>query len=135
MYRIQGGRVIEENIKVYVRIDNNNVVIQVDSSIFLFEVEGWIKVDEGQVDKYSHAQGNYLDKPLMDIQGKYNYQLVDDKVIELTKEEKERLFPTQAPQPTQEEILRAKIIKDGITMQLQIASLTTQIAQLIGGTK
>lgn len=124
---------MDENIKVYVKVDSNNVVIQVDSSIFLFDIEGWIKIDEGQGDKFSHAQGNYLDKPLMDMQGKYNYKLEDGKIIELTEEEKEKLFPTKAQEPSQEEILRAKIIKDGVTMQLQIASLTAQIAKLTGG--
>lgn len=63
---------MEENIKVYVKVDSNNVITQVDSSIFLFNVEDWVKIDEGQGDKFSHAQGNYLDKPLVDMQGKYN---------------------------------------------------------------
>lgn len=96
---------MEENIKVYVKVDSNNVITQVDSSIFLFEVEDWIKVDEGQGDKFSHAQGNYLDKPLMDMQGKYNYKLVDSKIVELTEEEKGKLFPV----PKQELSLEDRI--------------------------
>ncbi|AGF54805.1 hypothetical protein HMT_41 [Clostridium phage HM T] len=85
---------MEENIKVYVKVDSNNVITQVDSSIFLFNVEDWVKIDEGQGDKFSHAQGNYLDKPLVDMQGKYNYKLMDGKIVDLTDEEKEKLFPT-----------------------------------------
>ncbi|MFT8347677.1 hypothetical protein [Clostridium saccharoperbutylacetonicum] len=83
---------MEESIKVYVKIDSNNIITQIDSSIFLFDVEGWIQIDEGLGDRYSHAQGNYLDKPLMDMQGKYNYKLMDGKIVELTEEEKEKLF-------------------------------------------
>lgn len=110
---------MEENIKLYVKVDSNNVITQVDSSIFLFEIEGWIKIDEGQGDKYSHAQGNYFDKGLIDFNGKYNYKLVDNKPVELTEEEKEKLFPTQKPQPTLEQQL--------LETQALVANLQEQI--------
>ena len=114
---------MEENlINVYVKLDSNNIITQIDSSIFLFNVEGWIKIDEGQGDKYSHAQGSYLEKPLIDMQGKYNYKFVDNKPTELTEEEKEKLFPTPAPQPTSDDLLRAKLIKDNAAIQLQLVA-------------
>ena len=102
---------MEENIKVYVKVDSNNVITQVDSSIFLFNVEGWIKIDEGQGDKYTHAQGNYFPKelPLRDEQFRYNYKLVDNKSVELTEEEKEKLFPTKPTQKTELEILKETV--------------------------
>jgi len=79
---------MDENIKVYVKLDTNNVIIGIDSIIFIQDLIGWICIDEGQGDKYSHAQSMYLEKGLMDMQGKYNYKLVDSKVVELTDEEK-----------------------------------------------
>jgi len=113
---------MEENtIKVYVQIDSNNVIKEINSSIFIEELTGWIQTDEGQGDKYSHAQGNYLEKGLMDSESKYNYKLVDGKVVELTDVEKISLFPTSILQPTADEILRANILKDNASMQLQLA--------------
>ncbi|MFT8351291.1 hypothetical protein [Clostridium saccharoperbutylacetonicum] len=96
---------MNENIKVYVKVDNNNVITQVDSSIFLFNVEDWVKIDEGAGDKFSHAQGNYFEKGLIDSKSNYNYKLVYGKIVELTEEEKEKLFPA----PKQELSLEDRI--------------------------
>lgn len=82
---------MEENIKVYVQVDSNNVITQINSNIFIQDLTGWVNIDEGQGDKYSHAQGNYLDKSLIDMEGKYNYKLVNGEVVELTDEEKVNL--------------------------------------------
>ena len=132
---------MDENIKVYVKLDTNNVIIGIDSIIFIQDLIGWICIDEGQGDKYSHAQSMYLEKGLMDMQGKYNYKLTDSKVVELTEEEKAILFPILKPQPTQEEIIRANLLKDNVSFKLQLsqqqkinANLLTQIAKL-GGTQ
>ena len=110
---------MEENIKVYVQTDSNSIITQIDSSIFLFNVEGWTKIDEGQGDKYSHAQGSYLEKGLVDNEGKYNYKLVNGEVVELTNEEKEKLFPKPTPQPTLEQQL--------LETQALVANLQEQI--------
>ena len=100
---------MEDIIKVYVKVDSNNMITEIDSSTFIFTIEGWTKIDEGNGDKYVHAQGNYLDKPLRDMQGKYNYKLVDSKVIELTDEEKVKLFPTPPVQKTEIELLKEAV--------------------------
>lgn len=134
---------MEENmINVYVKLDSNNIITEITSSIFLTDVKGYTQIDQGEGDKYSHSQGSYLGNGLVDSNGQYNYKLVDNKPVELTEEEKTSLFPVKTLEATQDEILRAKIIKDGVTMQLQIAkqqqinaNLLTQIAKLTGGTK
>ena len=105
---------MEESIKVYVKVDGNNIITQIDSSIFLFAVEEWIMIDEGVGDKFSHAQGNYFEKGLIDSKGNYNYKLVDNKFVELTEEEKKKLFPSLKPALTLEE--RVAMIE---TLQLQ----------------
>lgn len=65
----------EEKIKVYVKVNENNEIIDVNSEIFISDLTGWTKIDEGYGDKYAHAQSQYFDKPLMDIEGNYNYHL------------------------------------------------------------
>jgi hypothetical protein len=131
---------IDNKIKVYIKIDENNIIKDINSSIFLNNVEGYIQVDEGQGDKYAHAQGNYLDKGLIDSKGKYNYKLVDGKVVELTTEEKATLFPPVAPQPTEQELLNAQLLMSNADIKQQSdaqqtlnSELLLEIANLKGG--
>ena len=81
--------------KVYIKIDENNCITEIDSSIFLDNTENYIQIDEGTGDKYAHAQGNYLKKPLTDSKGRCNYKYINNKITELKEEEKESLFPIQ----------------------------------------
>lgn len=92
-------------IKVYVKTNENNEIIQITSSIFLDDAEGWIEIDEGQGDKYAHAQSQYLEKGIMDNQGRYNYKLVDGEVVEISEDEKTEI--EIALQITTEERLNA----------------------------
>ncbi|NRT90016.1 hypothetical protein [Clostridium beijerinckii] len=85
----------EIKYKVYVKLDSTSIITDIlsdiESSRSGISIEGWTQIDEGNGDKYSHAQGNYLDKSLLDNKGKYNYKLVDGKVIERTESEKVNL--------------------------------------------
>lgn len=89
-------------IKVYLQTDTNKTVTAINSSIFLQDTAGWIEIDEGNGDKYAHAQSQYLTKGLMDEKGRYNYKY-DTSLVELTEAEKEILFPPTPPQPTVED--------------------------------
>ena len=73
-------------ISVFVRTKEGNI-IAIDSGTFLADTNEWTKIDEGDGDRYMHAQGNYLPKPLTDEQGRYRYKLVDGAVVERTPEE------------------------------------------------
>ena len=73
---------VEEPIKVYVKVNTNNEIIAVGSSIFIQDSTGWIEVDGGLGDKYAHAQSQYLNKPLMNDFGVYNYSYINGKIIE-----------------------------------------------------
>lgn len=73
---------------VYVKTDSESRITAIDSSAFLTDLTGWIQIDEGTGDKYHHAQGNYLEKGLMDENGCYNYKLVDGAAVERTDEDK-----------------------------------------------
>ena len=119
-------------IKVYAKLDNHNVITEINSSIFLDNVEDYICIDEGNGDKYAHAQGNYLEKPLIDFQGRYNYKILEDQLVELTEEEKEKLFPPPTPQITEQEKLNSQLLQSYAQQQLINASLLKQIAELKG---
>lgn len=88
--------------KVYVKTDSNDVIVEINSDIFLESVEGYMLIDEGVKDKYAHAQGNYLEYGLTDDRGRYNYKLHDGAAVKLTEAEKEELFT--APEPTLSDI-------------------------------
>ena len=66
---------IEKPIKVYVKVNENKEIIDVGSSIFIKDLNGWIKIDEGFGDKYAHAQSQYFEKPLINDQGIYQYHI------------------------------------------------------------
>ena len=73
---------IEQPIKVYVKVNDKNEITEVASSIFIKDLTGWIEIDSGFGDKYAHAQSQYFEKPLINDNGKYNYKYQNEKVIE-----------------------------------------------------
>lgn len=121
----------EFKYKIYIKTDKNNCITGVESDLTLEDTSGYIQIDEGIGDKYSHAQGNYLDKGLMDSNGKYNYKYVNNEVVELTDEEKESLFPIPVQQPTEQQILNAKLLQDNANMQLELEQQKQLNAQIL----
>lgn len=73
--------IIDDPIKVYVKVNASNDIVEVASSIFLKDTTGWVKIDEGYGDKYAHAQSHYFDKPLIDDDGKFNYKYINNQVV------------------------------------------------------
>lgn len=63
----------QEPIKVYVKFNTNNEIIEVGSSVFIQDTTGWVEIDSGFGDKFAHAQSQYFDKPLINEDGTYNY--------------------------------------------------------------
>ena len=82
-------------IKVYVKINEENIITQIESSIFLSDITDFIEIDNGTGDKFVHAQSQYLKKGLTDKYGRYNYKLIDSVVVEIPEEEKPKLDATQ----------------------------------------
>lgn len=72
---------------VLVRTDEQNRIIAINSSAFVADTEGWVQIDEGDGDRYHHAQGNYLPKPMTDDRGVYRYKLADGHAVERTQAE------------------------------------------------
>ena len=109
---------MNENYIVYIKTDAENNITGINSSAFLSTTLDWIEVDSGTGDKYHHAQGNYLEKGLVDEHGRYNYRYVDGQVVEIPETEKPPI-PHTDPVPSMMERLEAlesamlEVILDG----------------------
>lgn len=107
--------------RVYIKKDSENNITSINSSIFLSqeEMDSMTEIDKGQGDKYAHAQGQYLEKGLVDEQGRYNYKFVEGKVVELEEIDKPAIVEPKA-EPTEQEKINAQLM-------LQIAQLKAQL--------
>lgn len=116
-----------ENCKVLVQTDDAGRVTAINSDAFA-NGDGWTAIDEGEGDRYRHAQNNYLPKPLTDERGVYNYKMAEGKVVERTTEEMDADFDARpAPPPTTEERVNA--------LESANDDLILMMADLIGGQK
>ena len=113
---------MEKTIKVYAKINEQNIITAINSSIFLNSIEGYTQIDEGSGDKYAHAQGNYLEKSLVDESGRFNYKFEDGTILELTEEEKNVLFKKPEPTPSKQEEINSSLLKENANIRLQLAN-------------
>lgn len=98
---------MEQPYKVLVRADAAGRVVEINSSAFLTDTSGWVEIDSGMGDKFHHAQGNYLESPLMDDRGLFLYKLESGKAVKRSAAEVEADYRPQPTAPTQEERLTA----------------------------
>ena len=92
--------------RVYINKDSENSITSINSNIFLTqeEMDSMTEIDQGQGDKYAHAQGQYLEKGLVDEQGRYNYKYVEGKVIEVAEEDKPTIEKPEQQATAQDKI-------------------------------
>lgn len=117
--------------KVYVQVDALSRITAINSDAFLtYPIENWTQIDEGDGDKYHHAQGNYLPKSLRTMQGVYQYKLVDGAVVERTAEEiAADIAAIPPPPPSAEE--RIKTLEAKLTaLKTTTTALTKDTADL-----
>ena len=114
--------------KVFLQINSDGLVTAINSDAFLSDTTGWVEIDSGDSDKFHHAQGNYLDKPLMTMQGVYQYKLVDGKVAERTAAEiAADVAKIPPPPPSAEDRIRA--LETKLTaLEPTITTLTRDVA-------
>lgn len=101
---------------VLVKADEKDRIIDVNSTGFIEDDSGWIKIDEGTGDRFYHAQGNYFPKPKFDERGIPRYAHVPDgspKWRERTKEEMDADYVPLEPVPPLEDRVDAVEIKTG----------------------
>ena len=89
-----------ETYIVYVKTNASSYITGVNSSDFLEDTAGWLKIDSGYGDKYHHAQGNYFPQPIYTESGACRYKLVDGQPVECTAEEIEAQEEALKPVPT-----------------------------------
>lgn len=111
---------MNDEYKVYVSLQDGYIT-SINSEIFLSreEIQTMTEIDKGQGDKYTHAQGLYLEKGLIDKYGRYNYKFVDGKVVEVAEANKPTIEEPKAV-PTEQEKINAQLM-------LQIAQLKAQM--------
>ena len=74
-------------MRVFIKTDDKNRVTAVNSEIFIYDTTGWTEIDRGDGDRYVHAQGNYLPKPLTTSEGYYRYKYDNGNVVERSEDE------------------------------------------------
>lgn len=107
--------------KVYVKLNEDKQVTSINSEIFLSneEMQSMTNIDEGEGDKYAHAQSQYLEKGLIDKYGRYNYKFVEGKLVEVSEVDKPTIEEPKAV-PTEQQKINAQLM-------LQIAQLKAQL--------
>ena len=96
--------------KIFIRVDDSDRIIDVNSSAFLSDTTGWVQIDEGTGDRYHHAQNNYLPKLQRDERGIPRYAYMPDgdpKWRERTPEEMDADYVPPVVEPSAEELLDA----------------------------
>nr|DAY98903.1 MAG TPA: hypothetical protein [Caudoviricetes sp.] len=96
---------MENEYKVYVSLQDGYIT-SINSDIFLSEEEmsTMTEIDRGQGDKYAHAQSQYLEKGLVDEQGRYCYKFVAGKVVEVAEGEKPTIKEPEQQATAQDKI-------------------------------
>lgn len=71
--------------RVYILVDNDNYITRLEGEYSLpSDLDGWILIEEGDAcDRLNLAQTHYLDKPIMDEEGNYNYKYINGEVVEV----------------------------------------------------
>ena len=115
-----GERFEPELYKVFARADAEGRITAINSSAFLTNTSGWVEIDSGMGDKFHHAQGNYLESPLIDERGLFLYKLENGQIVKRSAAEVEADYRPQPAAPTQEERLAAleaafNLLLDGAT--------------------
>ena len=96
-------------MRVFIKTDSKNRITAVDSEIFISDTSGWVEIDNGDGDKFAHAQGNYLPKPLTDENRIYRYKYENGVISERSADEMAADMPAPAPVPPSNAELAAAI--------------------------
>ena len=122
---------------VYIQTDSASRIIAINSSAFLFDTSSWTAIDEGAGDRYHHAQGNYLPKPLYEERGIPVYKYVDGEVVERTQEEIDADYHEPVPEPSETDLalveLAALESENATRLDEQDAALVELAALITGG--
>lgn len=96
-------------MRVYIKIDSENRVTAVKSEVFISDTSGWVEIDNGDGDRFTHAQGNYLPKPITDENGVYRFKFENGAICERSEGEMAADLPVPEPMPPTNAELAAAI--------------------------
>ena len=103
---------MEQPYIVYIKSDDANRIIAINSSAFLTDTTDWVEIDRGYGDKYHHAQGNYFPNVIIDDNGVFRYLYTPDEEIkwrERTQEEMSADYVLVEEKPSQLDIIEAQV--------------------------
>lgn len=96
-------------MRVFIKIDSKNRITAVNSEIFISDFSGWTEIDNGDGDRFVHAQGNYFPKPIIDVNGVYRYKFENSEISERSADEMAADMPGDVPMPPSNAELAAAI--------------------------
>ena len=70
-----GDILFNRKAKVFVKVNNDGYITQIDSDVFLKDTKGWTQYDEGEGDKFVYAQTSYFEESIVDDAGNYRYKI------------------------------------------------------------
>lgn len=124
--------------RVYIKTDIQGRVTAINSDAFLGDSGGWTEIDYGEGDRFYHAQGNYLPKPLITALGICQYKMLSNKVVERTATEISLdVAKMPPPQPSDTERIRAletgiETLKDTVMAQaIKIAAVELKTVPVV----
>lgn len=128
---------IDQPWRVLIRADDAGRVLAINSSAFVQDASGWVEIDSGYGDRYHHAQGNYLPKPLYEERGIPVYKYVDGEVIERSAAEIDADYHEPVPEPSETDLalveLAALESENAARLDEQDAALVELAALITGG--
>ena len=81
---------MEQKYEVYVLLNAQNHILALEGGVsigVIQDISQWVKIDEGESEKYRFCQSAYLGQPLYTEDGFPRYKLEDGKPVERTDEE------------------------------------------------
>lgn len=98
---------MEEKYIVYAKTDAQNRITEINSSAFISDATGWTQIDEGNGDRYHHAQGNYMPLSILTDHGICRYKLMNGNPVERSAAEIAADLPQVTVQPSEGERIAA----------------------------
>lgn len=121
-----------DTYKVYALVDDSGRVLAINSDAFLPSVTGWTLIDEGEGDRYHHAQGNYMPLPIHDERGICRYRLENGQVVERTDADMSADVQPAVTVPSTEDRLTA-LEQAGLERDSALMELASLLTALTGG--
>lgn len=121
-----------DTYKVYALVDDSGRVLALNSDVFLADTTGWTLIDEGEGDRYHHAQGNYMPLPIHDERGVCRYRLENGQVVERTDADMSADVQPAVTVPSTEDRLTA-LEQAGLERDSALMELASLLTALTGG--